>query len=185
MNFKTGHLLSSDGSGFRVGIVDSFLDGLSENCHVPGIVRKHGKEKRLRQKRAVLMMWSTNSSQGSSSFLSSTVWILCWSTGNVATRGAFHPLFKVPAAVAMVTYMASRPLDDDDDGSLRSHQFNGPHQQLSEPAQLTANAQQPKCHHERVEEEAACTSAPQQNARTRTHTHTLSYMVCFQEETAD
>lgn len=27
--------LSSDGSGFRVGIVDSFLDGLSENCHVP------------------------------------------------------------------------------------------------------------------------------------------------------
>lgn len=71
MNFKTGHLLSSDGSGFRVSIVDSFLDGLSENCHVPGIVRKHCKEKRLRQKRAVLMMWSTNSSQGSSSFLSS------------------------------------------------------------------------------------------------------------------
>lgn len=35
-------LLSSDGSGLRVGVMYAFPDGLSQNSHVSGIVREHG-----------------------------------------------------------------------------------------------------------------------------------------------
>lgn len=38
------HLLSGDGSGLRVRIVDAFLDGLGQNGHVSGVVREHGEE---------------------------------------------------------------------------------------------------------------------------------------------
>lgn len=38
------HLLSGDGSGLRVRIVDAFLDGLRQNGHVSGVVREHGEE---------------------------------------------------------------------------------------------------------------------------------------------
>lgn len=35
-------LLSGYRSGLRVSIMNSFLDGLSENCNMPRIIRKHG-----------------------------------------------------------------------------------------------------------------------------------------------
>ena len=37
------HLLPGDGSGLRVGVVNAFLEGLSQNGHMSGVVRKHGE----------------------------------------------------------------------------------------------------------------------------------------------
>ena len=38
------HLLSGDGSGLGVGIVNAFLDGLRQNSHMSGVVGKHGEQ---------------------------------------------------------------------------------------------------------------------------------------------
>lgn len=67
--------------------------------------------------------------------LSLPVLVCWWSTGNVATHREFCTLFKVSAAVVMVTEMETLLIagGPDDDGSIGTHKFNGPHQWCTQP----------------------------------------------------